>query len=167
MKTKLKMTLLQLANQVFLANKLSSRIQNTENQATIYSLILFFCAAYTATNKTLECGNTYVNTAGKNSRSKRDATLPSTPPPPISTEIYIETAVFVDKDLYAHMSSTFPVNTEKELIRFVLALINAVSLLKIRRFSSWDILIKRMFFNCAGSPVVSWSFLGVGYKFRS
>lgn len=49
------------------------------------------------------------------------------PVPPYNTDIYVETAVFVDKDLYNHMTTTFPVNTENELIRFVLAMINAVS----------------------------------------
>ncbi|KAK7595026.1 hypothetical protein V9T40_001459 [Parthenolecanium corni] len=75
----------------------------------------------------LECGNSYLNFTPSDIRSKRDVT-PS-PVPPYNTEIYVETAVFVDKDLYNHMITTFPVNTEKELIRFVLALINAVHLL--------------------------------------
>jgi len=48
-----------------------------------------------------------------------------TPPP--NTELYVEIAVFIDKDLFNHMTTTFPENTEKELIRFVLALVNAVS----------------------------------------
>lgn len=73
-----------------------------------------------------ECGNSYLNLTPSNIRSKRDAT-PS-PVPPYNTDIYVETAVFVDKDLYNHMMTTFPVNTENELIRFVLAMINAVSL---------------------------------------
>lgn len=42
---------------------------------------------------------------------------------------FVETAVFVDKDLFEHMKSNFPYDTERELIRFVLAMINAVQLL--------------------------------------
>lgn len=41
----------------------------------------------------------------------------------------IETAVFVDKDLYAHMKSNFPEDTHGEVSRIVLAMINAVQLL--------------------------------------
>lgn len=43
--------------------------------------------------------------------------------------LHIETAIFVDKDLYRHMAKNFPKNTETHLIRFVLAMINAVQLL--------------------------------------
>lgn len=43
--------------------------------------------------------------------------------------IFVETAVFVDRDLYKHMTINFPVDTERELVRFVLAMINAVQLL--------------------------------------
>lgn len=43
--------------------------------------------------------------------------------PPI---LNIETAIFVDKDLYRHMVKNFPKNTEANLIRFVLAMINGV-----------------------------------------
>jgi hypothetical protein len=46
---------------------------------------------------------------------------------PLGTPIFVETAVFVDKDLFEHMKTNFPVDTERELIRFVLAMINAVS----------------------------------------
>ncbi|XP_068894503.1 A disintegrin and metalloproteinase with thrombospondin motifs adt-1-like isoform X3 [Tenebrio molitor] len=48
---------------------------------------------------------------------------------PLGTPIFVETAVFVDKDLFEHMKTNFPVDTERELIRFVLAMINAVQLL--------------------------------------
>lgn len=41
--------------------------------------------------------------------------------------IFVETAVFVDKDLFEHMKTNFAVDTEREVIRFVLAMINAVS----------------------------------------
>lgn len=40
--------------------------------------------------------------------------------------MFVETAVFVDKDLFEHMKVNFPANAERELIRFVLAMINAV-----------------------------------------
>ncbi|KAG6454328.1 A disintegrin and metalloproteinase with thrombospondin motifs adt-1 [Manduca sexta] len=43
--------------------------------------------------------------------------------------IFVETAVFVDRDLYKHMTVNFPKDTERELVRFVLAMINAVQLL--------------------------------------
>ena len=55
-------------------------------------------------------------------RSKRSVVLlPGTP-------IHVETAVFIDKDLYQHMALNFPADTERELVRVVLAMINAVSL---------------------------------------
>lgn len=43
--------------------------------------------------------------------------------------VFVETAVFVDRDLYKHMTINFPKDTERELVRFVLAMINAVQLL--------------------------------------
>ncbi|CAG9795964.1 unnamed protein product [Diatraea saccharalis] len=43
--------------------------------------------------------------------------------------IFVETAVFVDRDLYKHMIVNFPKDTERELVRFVLAMINAVQLI--------------------------------------
>nr|XP_022913950.1 A disintegrin and metalloproteinase with thrombospondin motifs adt-1-like isoform X2 [Onthophagus taurus] len=54
-------------------------------------------------------------------RIKRDSYSPS--------PIFVETAVFVDKDLFEHMKTNYPVDTERDLIRFVLAMINAVQLL--------------------------------------
>ncbi|EFA06592.2 A disintegrin and metalloproteinase with thrombospondin motifs adt-1 isoform X2 [Tribolium castaneum] len=56
------------------------------------------------------------------SRSKREVL-------PFGTPVFVETAVFVDRDLFEHMKTNFPVETERELIRFVLAMINAVQLL--------------------------------------
>lgn len=41
--------------------------------------------------------------------------------------LHIETAIFVDKDLYKHMATNFANDTESQIIRFVLALINGVS----------------------------------------
>ncbi|KAJ9585414.1 hypothetical protein L9F63_002797, partial [Diploptera punctata] len=56
-------------------------------------------------------------------RNKRSTVLmPGVP-------IYVETAVFVDKDLFHHMALNFPTDTERELVRVVLAMINAVQLL--------------------------------------
>ncbi|XP_059225123.1 uncharacterized protein LOC106087759 [Stomoxys calcitrans] len=43
--------------------------------------------------------------------------------------LYIETAIFVDTDLYTHMAQNFPKDTSSHLIRFVLAMINGVQLL--------------------------------------
>lgn len=43
--------------------------------------------------------------------------------------VFVETAVFVDRDLYKHMTINYPKDTERELVRFVLAMINAVQLL--------------------------------------
>lgn len=40
--------------------------------------------------------------------------------------LYIETAIFVDKDLFRHMAKNYPKNTEENLIRFVMAMINGV-----------------------------------------
>jgi hypothetical protein len=45
------------------------------------------------------------------------------------THLTIETAVFVDKDLYKHMETNFPDDTQAEVTRIVLAMINAVQLL--------------------------------------
>lgn len=43
--------------------------------------------------------------------------------------LHVETAIFVDKDLYRHMIKNFPEKTEQHLIRFILAMINGVQLL--------------------------------------
>ncbi|XP_026469450.1 A disintegrin and metalloproteinase with thrombospondin motifs adt-2-like [Ctenocephalides felis] len=43
--------------------------------------------------------------------------------------MHVETAVFIDRELYQHMSANYPKNTERELLRFVLAMINGVQLL--------------------------------------
>lgn len=62
----------------------------------------------------------YANGIKYSSRIKRS--LPS------SLEVRIETAVFVDHDLFRHMTSNFPINTERQLLRFVLAMVNAVNI---------------------------------------
>lgn len=59
-------------------------------------------------------------TPKKVTRSKREAF-------PVGSTVFVETAVFVDRDLFELMKSNFPVDTEREIIRFVLAMINAVS----------------------------------------
>ncbi|KAG8329990.1 metalloendopeptidase activity protein [Homalodisca vitripennis] len=41
--------------------------------------------------------------------------------------VHVETAVFVDSDMFHLMSNNFPVDTEREVVRFVLALVNAAS----------------------------------------
>lgn len=43
--------------------------------------------------------------------------------------LFVETAIFVDRDLYRHMAKNYPKNTEANLIRFVMAMINGVQLL--------------------------------------
>lgn len=43
--------------------------------------------------------------------------------------LHVETAIFVDKDLFRHMAKNYPKNTEMHLIRFVLAMVNGVQLL--------------------------------------
>ncbi|KAJ8924447.1 hypothetical protein NQ315_007244 [Exocentrus adspersus] len=62
-------------------------------------------------------------TASNALRRRKRETFPDGAP------AFVETAVFVDRDLFDHMKSNFPVDTERELIRFVLAMINAVQLL--------------------------------------
>lgn len=59
----------------------------------------------------------------KVTRSKREVF-------PVGSTVFVETAVFVDRDLFELMKANFPVDTEREIIRFVLAMINAVSLSK-------------------------------------
>lgn len=56
----------------------------------------------------------------KSLRRRKRETFPDGAP------AFVETAVFVDKDLFEHMKTNFPSDTERELIRFVLAMINAV-----------------------------------------
>lgn len=53
---------------------------------------------------------------------------------PLESPVFVETAVFVDRDLFDHMKINFPVDTDRELIRFVLAMINAVSNIVIIKF---------------------------------
>ncbi|CAG9856832.1 unnamed protein product [Phyllotreta striolata] len=65
----------------------------------------------------------YNNVTSERRRRKREVAFPEGAP------AFVETAVFVDKDLFEHMKSNFPYDTERELIRFVLAMINAVQLL--------------------------------------
>lgn len=48
---------------------------------------------------------------------------------PVPQTLHVETAIFVDKDLFRHMVKNFPTNTEQHLIRFILAMINGVQLL--------------------------------------
>lgn len=57
-------------------------------------------------------------------RPKRNVNKPSIP-----DVLHVETAIFVDKDLFRHMAKNFPRNTESNLIRFILAMINGVQLL--------------------------------------
>lgn len=52
--------------------------------------------------------------------------IPSSSNQNIPHILYIETAIFVDKDLFRHMAKNYPKNTEENLIRFVMAMINGV-----------------------------------------
>lgn len=52
-------------------------------------------------------------------RTKRDVWPPNM--------LNLEIAIFVDQDLYKLMAVSFESNTEMEIIRFVLAMVNAVS----------------------------------------
>ncbi|XP_024935771.1 A disintegrin and metalloproteinase with thrombospondin motifs 16 isoform X2 [Cephus cinctus] len=61
-----------------------------------------------------------------------------------SGPIFVETAVFVDRDLYKHMSRNYPKDTERELIRFVLAMINAVMIRKFCFFENIYCLLKKI-----------------------
>lgn len=68
------------------------------------------------------------------SRGRRDVGggAPKGPMAPLSggalqPAVHIETAVFVDRDLVQHMALNFPIDTEREVVRFVLAMVNAVS----------------------------------------
>lgn len=70
-------------------------------------------------NKTISSFLDKLNLASENKR-KRRAILPA---------VFVETAVFVDRDLFKLMTVNFPKETERELVRFVLAMINAVQLL--------------------------------------
>ncbi|XP_020818018.1 A disintegrin and metalloproteinase with thrombospondin motifs 16 [Drosophila serrata] len=47
----------------------------------------------------------------------------------IPDELFIETAIFVDSDLYEHMQRNFPTDTDGKVISFVMAMINGVQLL--------------------------------------
>ncbi|XP_054279137.1 A disintegrin and metalloproteinase with thrombospondin motifs 6-like [Macrosteles quadrilineatus] len=46
-----------------------------------------------------------------------------------NSPVHVETAVFVDSDMFNLMSNNFPTDTEREVVRFVLAMVNAVQLL--------------------------------------
>lgn len=64
--------------------------------------------------------------AGRGSRAARDVSSSQTAATPLPA-VHIETAVFVDRDLVQHMALNFAVDTEREVVRFVLAMVNAVS----------------------------------------
>lgn len=48
---------------------------------------------------------------------------------PVSFNITVETAVFVDESLHKSLSKTFPVDTEQQIVLYVLTIMNAVQLL--------------------------------------
>lgn len=45
----------------------------------------------------------------------------------VRAPVHVETAVFVDNDMFRLMANNFPADTEREVVRFVLAMVNAVS----------------------------------------
>ena len=79
--------------------------------------------------------------SSSNSSSSSSSSLYNSPPPPPpsplspSTDasntfnITVETAVFVDESLYHLLSKTFPVDTEQQIVLYVLTIMNAVQLL--------------------------------------
>jgi len=72
-------------------------------------------------------------------RSKRGIWSPSV--------LNLEIAIFVDQDLYRLMAINFESNTEKEIIRFVLAMVNAVSklLYSMKQLITFPFPIKYLF----------------------
>lgn len=86
------------------------------------------------------CGNTHfesreqegvINRSARSNRIPRSYSSSDSP-------VYVETAVFVDRDLYQHMSLNFPTDTEQEVVRFVLAMVNAVSM-------AWKVFVSFVF----------------------
>ncbi|XP_064479441.1 A disintegrin and metalloproteinase with thrombospondin motifs 16-like isoform X2 [Ornithodoros turicata] len=81
-----------------------------------------FCGHY---GKTHENSNTERYPPVYNSRQRRRARRRVHR----DTKAVIETAVFVDQALYTAMARAFPVNTDQELVTFVLTILNAVQML--------------------------------------
>lgn len=69
-----------------------------------------------------ESTNLTVNNRDENTGRKKRAVHS------LGSPVFVETAVFVDRDLFQHMRANYPIDTERELVRFVLAMINAVSI---------------------------------------
>ncbi|KAK4884284.1 hypothetical protein RN001_000555 [Aquatica leii] len=80
------------------------------------------CAHNSIPHKSSKQKTSFINTNALNLRTRREAFSLDGP-------VFVETAVFVDPDLFDHMKMNYPLDTERELIRFVLAMINAVQLL--------------------------------------
>lgn len=91
---------------------------NNDTQNAVQSKLKLPDSYKTKENFTKAMGN--IGKSPSTKRAKRDATASGSP-------VFVETAVFVDRDLFDHMKTNFPMETERELIRFVLAMINAVS----------------------------------------
>lgn len=72
-------------------------------------------------------GSDYTGGDQRQRRRRQTDTAPNATNAKIPPVLAIEIAIFVDKDLYRHMLKNFPRNTEANLIRFVLAMINGVS----------------------------------------
>ena len=69
------------------------------------------------------------NMPSTNSPPKSTNTSNSSGDKRISFNITVETAVFVDQSLYQVLSKTFPVDTEQQIVLYVLTIMNAVQLL--------------------------------------
>lgn len=71
----------------------------------------------------------------------------------ITAPVHVETAVFIDNDMFRLMANNFPEDTEREVVRFVLAMVNAVSISVFYYFHSFMENIKNMLasFFCARS----------------
>ncbi|XP_074000179.1 A disintegrin and metalloproteinase with thrombospondin motifs adt-2-like isoform X1 [Rhodnius prolixus] len=92
----------------FIMNPLPRRLRNLSIDSKIPHVII-----------KRSTGNT-VDINGNNHWLQRKARYPP---------VHIETAIFVDSDLYNHMGVNFPKDTERQLVNFVLTMVNAVQLL--------------------------------------
>lgn len=56
----------------------------------------------------------------------------------MESAVHVETAVFVDSDMFHLMANNFPQDTEREVVRFVLAMVNAVSKQISKNWTFWE-----------------------------
>lgn len=86
-------------------------------------------AATTTTATATEAHQEMHTHSQQRQRTKRYITTTSGSNRKVPHVLFIETAIFVDRDLYRHMAKNYPKNTEGNLIRFVMAMINGVEVL--------------------------------------